>query len=96
MKKFLAIMILSLLSSNVVFADDFCVGFKKGYISGYKKSSNDIGCKMSDAAKSCTGPSDLFVPSCPSKLFRNKSSSDPQSDYEYGYVTGYDQGIDAN
>ena len=77
MKKLLAIVVFGLLLSNTVLASEFCEGFKRGYIAGYKKSHN-------------TGY-DPYTPYCPYQPY--KSYSDPQSDFEHGYVIGYEKGF---
>jgi hypothetical protein len=58
-------------------ASDFCDGFKRGYIVGYKQASG-----------SSLTP---LVPLCPLKPL--KGFGDPESDYEFGYTIGYRQGF---
>ena len=55
---------------------EFCDGFKRGYIVGYKQTSGS--------------GFDPFVPFCPFQPF--KGINDPKSDYEHGYVIGYEKG----
>ena len=59
------------------FAYDFCNGFEKGFITGYKQASGRSG--------------DPLVPPCP--LQPSKGLSDPESDYEHGYIIGYEKGL---
>ncbi len=58
-------------------ASDFCDGFKRGYVTGYKHSSD-------------SGLAPL-VPLCP--LQPLKGLGDPKSDYEQGYVVGMQEGM---
>ena len=77
LKKFIGILVLGLLlSNNALAASEFCEGFKRGYIAGYKQAHS-------------TG-FDPFVPFCPFQPF--KKMSDPQSDYEHGYIIGFKKG----
>ena len=76
LKTFLLILTSSFLFSKALMASDFCNGFERGYISGYKQSSGS--------------GFDPFPPFCPTQPF--KSASDPQSDYEHGYTVGYQRG----
>ena len=75
-KLFLGILILGLFWCSVGFASEFCDGFKRGYIVGYKRAHNTSY--------------DPFVPFCPYQPY--KKSGDPQSDYEHGYVIGFQKG----
>lgn len=59
--------------------DEFCNGFYKGYVEGYKWASGSI-----------LEPS---IPLCP--LQPRKTVRDPDDDFEHGYEVGYDQGRDA-
>lgn len=56
--------------------DEFCKGFKKGYITGYKQASKS--------------PYDPYPPYCPTQPM--KQYNDPESDFEHGYVIGYERG----
>lgn len=56
--------------------DDFCDGFKRGYITGYKKAND-----------TAITPLTPMCPMQPMKQFGDSSSA-----YERGYTTGYDQG----
>jgi len=76
MKKVFSIIFFTLLFSTSVLASEFCVGFERGYKAGYKKANNTSF--------------DPFVPFCPFQPF--KKYGDPQSDYEHGYIIGYDKG----
>ena len=58
-------------------ASDFCNGFEAGYITGYKQSSGSSF--------------DPFTPFCPFRPF--KRFNDPESDYEHGYIIGYEKGL---
>ena len=81
MKKILLSIFLVLFSISTAQAySEFCAGFKKGYITGYKQAKN-----------TSFNP---FVPYCPPKPF--KGYGDPSSDFEHGYVIGYKQGMFAN
>ncbi len=77
MKKLIIITILTMLFSLNAFASDFCKGFEKGYITGYKQSSGSTF--------------DPFPPFCPFPPF--KKFNDPESDYEHGYIIGYEEGL---
>ena len=68
-----------LLSVTVAFADEFCDGFERGYITGYKQATN-----------SSLSP---LVPLCP--LPPLKGFGDPSSDFEFGYTIGFRQGLTA-
>lgn len=59
---------------------DFCEGFQRGYISGYKQAHNTN-----------INP---IAPICPIQPI--KSFGDPESDYEHGYTIGYEKGIQGN
>ncbi len=61
---------------NVFSASQFCEGFSSGYVTGYQQSSG-----------SSFKP---FVPFCPFQPF--KGFNDPESDYEHGYIIGYERG----
>ena len=65
------------LLSITTFASEFCDGFERGYITGYKQSSGS--------------GFDPFVPFCPFQPF--KRLNDPESDYEHGYIIGYETGL---
>jgi hypothetical protein len=58
-------------------ANDFCNGFVRGYATGYKRASGSS--------------IDPIPPICPIPPI--KSMSDPQSDYEHGYLIGLEQGM---
>lgn len=58
------------------YASQFCDGFKRGYVVGYKRAAQ-------------TG-FDPFQPFCPFQPI--KRLSDPQSDFEHGYLIGLDAG----
>ena len=57
---------------------EFCQGFKRGYITGYKQASGSSF--------------DPFTPFCPFQPF--KKFSDPESDFEHGYIIGYEKGLE--
>ena len=59
--------------------DEFCNGYYKGYLEGYKWASGSI-----------FEPS---IPLCP--LQPRKTPRDPRDDTEHGYELGYDQGREA-
>ena len=74
----LFLFILSLGSSIYATAKtEFCAGFERGYITGYKQASGSSF--------------DPFVPFCPFQPF--KGFNDPESDFEHGYIIGYEQGV---
>lgn len=78
MKKLLLSMFLILFSISTAQAySQFCAGFKQGYITGYKQAKNTSMNPM--------------VPMCPMQPM--KSMSDPQSDFEHGYLVGLRQGM---
>jgi hypothetical protein len=66
-----------LLSATVVYADQFCDGFERGYITGYKRAS---GSSL-----------DPIPPICPIQPI--KRLSDPDSDFEHGYIIGIERGM---
>jgi hypothetical protein len=74
---FAALFLLS--SASAALADQFCDGFERGYIAGYKRASG----------KSL----DPLTPLCP--LQPLKRISDPDSDFEHGYIIGFERGIAA-
>ena len=76
MKKVLFAVLMMVLWCDVALASEFCDGFKRGYIVGYKRAHNTSY--------------DPFVPFCPYQPF--KKYGDPQSDYEHGYVIGFQKG----
>ncbi len=57
--------------------NQFCPGFERGYISGYKQSSGSSY--------------DPYTPYCPYQPY--KKYNDPESDYEHGYIIGYEKGL---
>lgn len=61
---------------TVSLADAFCAGFQRGYEVGYMRGAGT------------TLPP--LVPLCP--LQPLKRLSDPDSDYEHGFIIGYEQG----
>lgn len=65
------------LSPLTVLASDFCDGFQRGFKVGYKRTS---GVSL-----------DPLPPLCP--LQPLKGLSDPQSDYEHGYIIGMEEGM---
>ncbi len=77
-KKFLILIISTVLISSA-FGNDFCDGFKRGYIIGYKHASGSI--------------LEPLTPICPLKPL--KKFGDPQSDFEFGYLIGLKKGMQA-
>jgi len=81
--KLLAGLIVSLALAGVQSAtagqDEFCNGFYRGYLEGYKRESGTI-----------FEPSVPFCPTMP----RMKAGA-PRDDGEHGYEVGYEQGRDA-
>ena len=73
----LIFVILFYILTNLSFASDFCEGFKRGYITGYKHASGS--------------GYDPYTPYCPYQPY--KSAGDPQSDYEHGYTIGMKEGM---
>jgi len=73
-----SILTLAYVSVSQAFSStQFCSGFERGYITGYKRaSSNSL---------------DPLVPLCP--LQPLKKLSDPESDFEHGYVIGFAKGM---
>ena len=79
MKKTIFILIFLCLFSVSAFASDFCDGFERGYITGHKQASGS--------------GLDPLTPLCP--LQPIKGFNDPESDYEHGYIIGYEKGLGA-
>ena len=77
LNKLFFILIISIFSVSSAFADDFCKGFEKGYITGYKQSSGSSF--------------DPFTPFCPFQPM--KGFNDPESDFEHGYIIGLGKGM---
>ena len=79
MKKVIVSLLVVLSLSTISYAgqNEFCAGFARGYVSGYKQSSGSSF--------------DPFVPFCPFQPF--KRFNDPKSDYEHGYIIGFKQGV---
>ena len=77
MKKLVLTVFLILFSISTAHASQFCSGFKQGYITGYKQAKNTSMNPM--------------VPMCPMQPM--KSMSDPQSDFEHGYLIGLRAGM---
>jgi hypothetical protein len=80
MKKLIKLLTLILLFSFIyqeVGASEFCDGFERGYITDYKQSSGSSY--------------DPYTPYCPYQPY--KGYNDPESDYEHGYIIGYEQGL---
>ena len=77
MKISVLVAIFSIIYSANVFASDFCEGFKRGYITGFKQTSGTSY--------------DPYTPYCPYQPY--KGYNDPKSDYEHGYIIGYEQGL---
>ena len=71
------VLVVALSSSVIAGQNEFCPGFERGYISGYKQSSS--------------GNFEPFTPFCPFQPF--KGFNDPESDYEHGYIIGYEKGL---
>jgi hypothetical protein len=59
--------------------DEFCEGYYRGYLEGYKRESGSIF--------------DPSVPFCPT-MPRMRAGA-PRDDTEHGYEVGYEQGRDA-
>jgi len=80
-KGILSLVAASIFSMNVGVAvadsSEFCQGFERGYITGYKRASGSSF--------------DPFTPYCPFQPF--KAFNDPQSDFEQGYVIGFEKGM---
>ena len=75
--KALIAILLGLSIAGAAFASEFCDGFERGYVTGYKEAKNT--------------PIEPFVPFCP--IQPTRGFGDPESDYEHGYVIGYKQGL---
>ncbi len=79
-------MVLGLLLSGNAYAAsvnkaDFCNGYKRGYGAGYQKATNLPYAKVP-----------IY---CPYKQGSNwyKKDSSSQSDFEHGYIIGYEDGL---
>lgn len=77
MKRIFLIFVSSMFISSVAMASEFCDGFKRGYVTGYKQASGSSF--------------DPYTPYCPYQPY--KKYSDPESDYEHGYIIGYEKGL---
>jgi hypothetical protein len=75
-KKILCFAALVLFSLSA-FADQFCNGFQRGYVTGFMQASG-----------SSLEP---LVPMCPMQPM--KKMNDPQSDFEHGYLIGLQRGL---
>jgi hypothetical protein len=69
--------VLLCLSVTAALANDFCAGFERGFITGYKRASRSS--------------LDPLTPLCP--LQPLKQFGDPDSDFEHGYVIGFERGM---
>ena len=80
MKYSLRLIILGLIFSFAPFMvftkSEFCQGFERGYITGYKQVSGQ--------------GYDPYTPYCPYQPY--KKYNDPESDFEHGYIIGMKQG----
>jgi hypothetical protein len=56
---------------------EFCTAFQRGYVTGIKQASG--------------WSADIAPPACPAQPA--KLVNDPQSDYEHGYVVGFQEGL---
>ena len=72
-----ALALVLILIGSASFASEFCDGFEEGYATGYKQSSGSSF--------------DPIVPFCPIQPF--KGLNDPESDFEHGYIIGYEEGV---
>ena len=72
---------LMLTTTQTAFAgqDEFCEGFYRGYMEGYKRESGSIF--------------DPSVPFCPT--MPRMQAGRPRDDTQFGYEVGYEQGVDA-
>lgn len=77
MKKLFIVSAILMGLTSSVYANQFCSGFERGYVTGYKQSSGSSF--------------EPFTPFCPFQPF--KGFNDPKSDYEHGYIIGYKKGI---
>lgn len=77
MKKFTLIYLTALFMTSTAYASDFCDGFQRGYATGYQRA------KDTNLAP--------LKPLCP--LQPLKRMSDPQSDFEHGYLIGLSKGL---
>jgi len=76
-KKLFFTLMLGLVGISPVIASEFCNGFERGYITGYKQASGS--------------GFDPFVPFCPFQPM--KKYNDPDSDFEHGYLIGLKKGM---
>jgi hypothetical protein len=76
MRTLLAALTALMLFATPVVAGEFCNGYERGYITGYKQGSGYAV--------------DPPTPPCPPKPPRGYA--DPESDFEFGYVLGYEDG----
>ena len=71
---------LMLVLATLLSASQFCDGFNQGYITGYKKVHN-----------TSLEPLALLCPLKPLKKL-----SDPKSDFEFGYIIGFEKAMTEN
>jgi len=77
MKKVIFTILFTGVFSINIFASEFCDGFERGYITGYKQVSGSSY--------------DPYTPYCPYQPY--KGYNDPESNYEHGYIIGYEKGL---
>ena len=77
----LKILILTMFSTGIAFADDYCNGYIEGYKSGYQKA---VGIPGYDAMAPICHPRPIGQ--------HEQSEQDHQNGYKQGYQKGYEKG----
>jgi len=77
MKSIFAALLAVAVSISAAYASEFCEGFEAGYITGHKQASG--------------AGYDPYTPYCPYQPY--KDYNDPDSDFEHGYIIGYEEGL---
>ena len=74
-------LLITILSTGVAFADEYCNGYKEGYKSGYQEAVGVPGM-------------DVSVPICsPQPIgFNDETERKQQEGYKQGYKEGYEEG----
>ena len=84
-RKIAGVLLITILSTGVAFADAYCNGYEEGYKSGYQEAIGVPGL-------------DVSVPICSPKPIGlyDQSEQDQQDGYKQGYREGYEKGKEDN